>query len=254
MADKLRVALLEDSQLLLKDHFQKIKEHDLAEVRIKSTNAADFLNEFEEKKNYIDALVMDIDLIGESLNGIDIAKQLDFPVLFITGKTRDFIGQIEELRIFNEEPIEFLTKPVSDDKLIRIFEKFEQQIKYTQKSTYLELPFKDTYESKIAQKDIILIRSKAGARNNEKEVVTTKKDEPFEVSKMSMKEFFASGLRKDQFEEIGQSYIINKDYLDKKKIKPGEKIYTIHYEQKNRSKELEIELPRNYLNQLKKSL
>ncbi len=253
MADKLRVALLEDSQLLLKDHVQKIKKHDLAEVRIKSTNAEDFLNKFEEKKNYIDALVLDIDLIGESLNGIDIAKQLDLPVLFITGKTRDFIGQIEELRIYNEEPIEFLTKPVSDDKLIRIFEKFEQQIKYTQKSTYLELPFKDTYTHKIEQKNIVLIRSKEGAENNEKEVITTKDDKPLEVSNKSMKEFFTSGLSKDQFEKVSQSFIINKDYLDIKKIQPGDKFYTIHYEQNNHSKELEIELTRKYLNQIKKS-
>lgn len=253
MSGKLKVAVLEDSELLLDELIYKIKHYDLADVCVYATNSSDFLEGFDQKKTIIEALVLDIDLTGDSMNGIDIAHHLKLPVLFITGKTREYIDRIEDLKIFNEEPIEFLTKPGSDEKLIKVFQKFHRQIKTSNKSKYLELNFKDSLFKRIQQDEIILIRRKKGSVSNNKEIFLKSHSEPLEVSKIAMNKFFELGLSQDKFLKTHQSYIVNKDYLNVHQIKSGQHYYTIEFEQKDKSKTMKIDLSREFLEELKKS-
>lgn len=124
---QLNIAILEDNQFILKDLTDTINELKLANIKVKARNTTGFLEKLNEAST-IDALVLDIDIDGDSMNGIDVANHLKLPTLFISGKTKNYLNEIEDLRLFHDQPVEFLTKPIREDKLKLVFEKFEKMI------------------------------------------------------------------------------------------------------------------------------
>jgi DNA-binding LytR/AlgR family response regulator len=223
----LHVAVLEDSPILLKELVAKIDELKLAKVIFKSQNSIDFINKMDENKNDIQALILDIDLSGDSMNGIDISNRYDLPVLFITGKTRDYIERIEESKLSKKHPVEFLTKPSSDERLMTIFEKFKTQIEAFKTKDNIELKFVNGFREVVAQSDIILIESDPNSTTNDKLVYLKSSEYPKKVSKVSLDYFFDKGLSKDKFTKTHQSFLINNDYFND--YKKGEDSYSFSF-------------------------
>lgn len=161
MSKGLKLALLEDSVVLLKDLQSHIEENRLGSVVFSSTNSEDFLEKMKSQSSKIDALILDIDLAGDSMSGIDVANcARDKPILFITGKTRDYIDQIETLKFKKDVPVEFMTKPLDVEKLINLFGKFEKSVKAFRKHETLNIKFLDYFQrDPLMQDDIVYIRS-----------------------------------------------------------------------------------------------
>lgn len=124
---KLNIAILEDNQFILKDLIGYIEDLKLANIKVKAQNTTSFLEKLQETSG-VDAVVLDIDINGDSMNGIDVANHLNLPTLFISGKTKEHFNEIEELILFHEQPVAFLSKPLKEDKLKKVFEKFERLI------------------------------------------------------------------------------------------------------------------------------
>jgi DNA-binding LytR/AlgR family response regulator len=125
--EQLNIAILEDNPILLKDLICYIEDLKLANIKVKAQKATDFIEKTKALSG-VDAVVLDIDINGDSMNGIDVANHLNLPTLFISGKTKNYLNEIEDLRLFHEQPVEFLTKPIREDKLKLVFEKFERLI------------------------------------------------------------------------------------------------------------------------------
>lgn len=225
--EMLNVAVLEDNPILLKELVAKINELKLAKVIFKSQYSADFIENLDQNINNIDALLLDIDLSGDSMSGIDIANQYDLPVLFITGKTREYIERIEESKLSSKHPIDFLTKPSSDDKLTTIFEKFRTQIQAYKNNYIIELKFVNDFRKSIPQDDIILIESVPGSNSNDKLVYLKSSEEPKKMSKLSLENFFDKGLSKEKFTKTHQSFLINNEYF--KEYKKGDAEYKFSF-------------------------
>ena len=119
---KLKVAILEDDTRLLLDLVFMVEELGLADIVAKSQNSSDFITLVETQKPEV--LLLDIDLLGDTMSGIDVCNRLNLPTLFISGKTKENLEKIEDLKIYNKYPIDFLTKPVREEKLKLVFEKF----------------------------------------------------------------------------------------------------------------------------------
>lgn len=226
-SDMLNVAVLEDNPILLKELDAQINELKLAKVIFKSQYSDDFIQKMDQYKNEIDALILDIDLSGDSMSGIDVANQYDLPVLFITGKTREYIERIEESKLSSKYPIDFLTKPSSEDKLTTIFEKFSTQIQAYKNNYIIELKFVNNFRKSIPQDDIILIESVSGSNSNDKLVYLKSSEEPKKVSKLSLENFFDKGLSKEKFTKTHQSFLINNDYFND--YKKGESSYKFSF-------------------------
>jgi DNA-binding LytR/AlgR family response regulator len=123
---KLKVAILEDDIRLLLDLAYMVKDLNLADIVVKSKSSDDFINQVELQKP--DVLFLDIDLNGDSMNGVDVCNRLNLPTLFISGKTKEYLHEIEEIKIYNNHPIDFLLKPVREEKLKLVFGKFLKMI------------------------------------------------------------------------------------------------------------------------------
>jgi DNA-binding LytR/AlgR family response regulator len=250
METKLNIAILEDSAILLKELVRSIQDLKLAEVRVKANNSEDFINKIESYSGHIDALILDIDLAGDSMNGIDIANYFQKPVLFITGKTREYIDRIEELKIFKDTPVEFLTKTGNDEKLLIVFQKFEKQIRDNCKEEFISLKFINGFNTSVKQSDIVLIESNPDSTSNNKLVYLITSEEPREISKTSIKELFERGLSREKFVKTSQSCLINEAYLGS--IEKDQSTYTFSYEGQGFKRNQRIEISRDYRESIRK--
>lgn len=247
---KLKVAILEDDPRLLLDLEYMVEELGLADIVAKSQNSSDFITLVETKKP--EALFLDIDLLGDTMSGIDVCNRLNLPTLFISGKTKENLEKIEDLKIYNKHPIDFLSKPVREERLKRVFEKFIEQIQYFQKSNFLKVKLRNGITEKIKQSDIIYIESIPNSTSNSKNIFTKNSINPLEISKMGMDDFFEIGLSKENFIKTYQSYIVNKDYLNLTTLKKGDNLAEIKFQIDAKEYTKKISLSREFLQKIRK--
>jgi DNA-binding LytR/AlgR family response regulator len=253
MNQLLKLALLEDSAFLLKDLKNTIEEHHLGEVVLMASNSIDFFRQFEEAVIKPDALILDIDLSGDSMKGTDIANLLDLPVFFITGKTREYVDQIETLRYRKEVPIEFMTKPVATEKLVKLFKRFEKSvIAHKLVPDNLELKVLDGRIGQLKQDKIVFIKSTQNSESNNKEIQLNDDLKTYKVSHTPMKRFFELGLSKEKFIQTSQSYIVNRQYLKTLDITRDKSKYTLPYMVNGVEKTEKIEITDKYWSELNK--
>ena len=198
--------------MLLKSLEEDLAETQLVEVIVRATNSIEFLEKINATK--ADALVLDIDLGGDSMTGLDIATNLKLPVLFVSGKTRDFYQGIEELNINSTIPVEHISKPITLDKLKKILPKFINEINAINRAKYIRLDFSDTKQNRIAIDTIVFIETEtgnSGASNNKRIYFTDRNPETlfnFSLTKMEDK-----GFDKTQFIQIRSSHRVNADKI-----------------------------------------
>jgi len=209
---KLKVAILEDNKQLLKDLKQNLEETGLVEVVAWATNSEEFIEKVKTSK--ADALLLDIDLGGDSMNGLDIAESLKLPVMFVSGKTEKFYQGIADHNLNSECVVQYLTKPITIEKLKKILPKFINEITALSKAQFVHLNFGDTRQNKISIDTIVCIcTDKAnGAESNNKQIFfTDRKPEiliDFSFSKMEEK-----GFSKNKFITIHKSFRVNVDKI-----------------------------------------
>ncbi len=209
---KLKVAILEDSPLLLKSLEEDLIETQFVDVIIRATNSTEFLEKI--KVLNVDALILDIDLSGDSMSGLDIAGILKLPVLFVTGRAINFYQSIEELNINSKMPVEHLSKPITLEKLKKILPKFINEISAINRSEFIRLDFGDNKQNKVPIDTIVFLESetgKSGESNNKRIYFTNRKPETlfnFSFTKMEEKGFFNT-----QFIKIRKSHLVNADKI-----------------------------------------
>lgn len=240
----LKLALLEDSPWLLKDLMNIFDDHKIGAVIIHNTKSSAFIPEVLAKKP--DALVLDIDLNGDSMSGIDVANHLNLPTFFITGHIKNFIEQFETLKLSKEVPVEFMSKPINTEKLINLFQKFEKNIQAFAKIDYLKIRLQDYPYPQVKQADIVFIQSVFNSKSNAKEIQLSTRENTYHVARKSMESFFTDGLNKAHFVQTSQSHIVNRQYLNEAKIKRGDKQVDISYEIKGKTIKKSFEITEEY--------
>jgi len=210
---KLKVAILEDNKELLKDLKLQLEDTNLVEVVAFSTTSKEFLEKI--KNGSPEALILDIDLGRDNLSGIDIANKIKLPVLFVSGKTRDFIQNIEDLNLNLEIIVEHLTKPITLDKLNKILPKFISEIRLKENVKYVYLDFANSKRNKIAIGSIVYLESDVASGKpelNNKQIFFTNRN-PEILNDFSFTKMEEKGLSEKQFIIIHKSYRVNIDQI-----------------------------------------
>lgn len=223
---KIKAAILEDNKELLKDLKINLEQTDLVDVIIYSTSSADFLEKINNTPPEI--LLLDIDLGGDSMSGIDIANKVNLPVLFVSGKTVDFFTTIEELNINKDMPLNHITKPITLDKLNKILPKFIREINNYNNVKYVYLNFPGSKNNKIEIESIVCIETEtgnSGKSGNKKIFFNNRKPET--LIDIDFSDLAKLGISKPKFIETHRSFRVN-----------GNKI--LRYDHENHKIELEI--------------
>lgn len=136
---KLKFGILEDDQRVGNSIKTNLEKTGLVEVVLIETTSKSFLDKINTTE--LDAVCLDIDLDGDSMSGLDVASLVNLPVIFTTGKTKDYISGIEEINFSKPTPVEHITKPITQEKLSKILPKLINEIKANQNSNYVFLDF-----------------------------------------------------------------------------------------------------------------
>lgn len=206
---KLGVAILDDSLELLRMLRDQLKETGMVEVLVTATESSDFIQKVRLTNN-IDLLVLDIELLGDSMSGLDVAKILKMPVLFISGKTRENLTSIEYLPLDDDIVVEHLTKPVPTEKLNKMLPKIAERILQSRMASQVTLKLERGSSLTVPTDAIVYVSSAPGlaGRSNNKLVHFIDR-KPVQLIDISFKDIESLGLVKHQFIVIGQSYRVN---------------------------------------------
>lgn len=208
----LKVAILEDSEVLLKDLKEMLEDTGLVEVVAYATSSGEFMDKVE--RTHPEALFLDIDLGGDSMNGLDLANRLKLPVIFVSGHTQTFNNRIEELNINLPIPVHQITKPITAEKLNKILNKFILDINAYNRTRYVHLDFEESKKNRISIDRIVYLETEtgiSGTSNNKKIYFSDRKPEKlfnFSFNKMEEMGFDAS-----IFITIHKSYRVNVDRI-----------------------------------------
>jgi len=206
---KLKAALLEDNRTLLQDLKMELEDTGLVQVVAWATGSEDFLEKVRTAQP--DILLLDIELNGDGMTGLDVARKLRLPVLFVSGTIRDNYEGVATLDAeLRDVPVKYITKPVTSDKLNAILPKFIQQVRAMAKPKGITLTFKDEGRRTINVDSIVCLCAEkgTGSSSNNKEIhfIDRKPAVLVDFSFATMEE---KGLLNTQFLTIHKSYRVN---------------------------------------------
>jgi DNA-binding LytR/AlgR family response regulator len=210
---KLNVAILEDNKELLNDLKRSLEKTELVEVMIWASGSEEFLSKMNQNQkagNSPEAMILDIDLLGDSMNGIDIANKIKLPVLFVSGKVRDFYNDIETLNLSSQDSIEFITKPITVEKLNKMLPKFISEIESKKKTEYVYLHIGENKKEKIDLDTIVCICADKndGSKSLNKQIFFTDRKKEI-LNDFSFQDLEDKGLTKPKFIFTHKSFKVN---------------------------------------------
>jgi CheY-like chemotaxis protein len=208
---KLRVAVLEDDAEVLGQLDRWLKSIENVEVVTATDNVIEFKKRVRTKAP--DALLLDIEIGGDRYAGLDMAREFDLPVLFISGKTREDLLDIERIqRLRDHLPVEHLTKPYDEIDLRRAVNKLVRLIDATRDPTTVALRLPTRERLQVRLEEIVSIESpeEDGAGHNDRIIYFTDR-RPVIVPKLSMTDaaLEAEGFPKGALLRISKFSLVN---------------------------------------------
>jgi DNA-binding response OmpR family regulator len=206
---KLKAALLEDSKTLLLDLKMELEDSGLVELVAWATNSEEFLEKVRSTRP--DILLLDIDLIGDGMSGLDVASKLRLPVLFVSGKMREYYESVDFLSAeLRDVPVDFITKPITADKLERRLPKFIQQVRAMAKPAEVKLMLKGEGPATVALDSVVCLCAEkdSGSSSGNKEIHFMDR-KPAVLVDFSFSTMEEKGFPRDQFLTIHKSYRVN---------------------------------------------
>lgn len=199
----IRVAVLEDDKVFLKEMVDNLRRTGLVEVVVFEQDSANFIE--HALKYQPELLILDIHLKGESINGVHVAQVLKLPVIFFSGARGEYIGPIDDLKKLKDfPPVEELGKVLDADTIKTILEKFIPRVREYQKCQKIKVKPIGCDERLISLKDVSFIVSNKGNHN-----IYFDNERPIIVADKTFEYFKQNGFSEDTFYLYGRSYLLN---------------------------------------------
>lgn len=206
-----RIALLEDNSRQLEKLVKYLSSLPDVEVVLTSQNSDHFLDEVGIAHPEI--LVTDLVLLNNTMNGLDVAQELQLPVMFI-GETKEYIRDIENLKRDAEICVDHITKPFNEEQFVKSFKRFLKEVSFFAAPQYVYLDFNKTKKNKILIDDIVYLCADkmAGSESNNKQVHFINR-QPVNLIDFSFSRMEDKGFMKSQFITIHKSFRVNKKFV-----------------------------------------
>lgn len=205
---KIRVVIVDDTDNDIKLLEELLKPFRNIEVLRKYNNPEMFLND-EQHVDY-DLLLLDVEMHAKS--GLEVAKQVNKPIVFITGRGSAYHDDLADFKLENKNIITTIPKPINKLRVDKLVELLSQSFKPNSHLIF------NTVAGKISIKvdTIELISSQDIERDSksqgEGKIVYRKDQEPIAVNSCTF-EYCLSKLP-DNFIQISKFDIINTDVIN----------------------------------------
>lgn len=203
---KFKVAILEDDPNFLKELVNNLKRTELVDIVAYSDSSVEFIGKV--KKSNPDALLLDIHLAGETSTGVDVAQELQLPVLFLSSHRRNFLDEIDGLKLLGKFPVDQLGKTPDAEKLKTMLTAFIPIVKNYQKTLEVKVKLKPKGQDAayFYLCDVAFVKSLKGTGNHMVFFVNRK---PIETVDSTFEEFRSHGFAEDKFYRFGKPYLLN---------------------------------------------
>lgn len=209
---KLKAALLDDNKEQLLKNQQYLEKIAGISVVTACVTAEAFVKEV--KQSQPDILFLDLNLGDSYMTGMEVAFELQVPVLFASSNTAQYIKEIEKLKRDYDLCVDHITKPFTELEFLKTTERFLKEVAFFAKQEYIHLDFGSSKRNKIVLNSIVFLEaSKAnGAQSNNKTIhfIHKKSENLIDFSFTKMEE---KGLLKSQFITIHKSFRVNKHHI-----------------------------------------
>ena len=208
----LKAALLDDNPEQLHINQRYLEQSGLVQVVTACVSAEAFMQEVKQSRPEV--LFLDLNLGDSYMTGMEVAYELQLPVLFVSSNTPQYIGEMEELKRRHDLCVDHLTKPYTEAEFSKTVQRFITEVHFFANRTFVHLDFGGFKRNKIGINAIVYLAAdkSLGAESNNKQIYfTNRKSErlvDFSFTKMEEK-----GLLKSQFITIHKSFRVNKDHI-----------------------------------------
>jgi hypothetical protein len=203
---KFKVAILEDDPIFLKELIDNLKRTELIDLVAWDTTSIGFIDKVNKARP--DALILDIHLAGDSNTGIGVAQLLQLPVLFLSSHRRNYLEEIDSLKLLGTFPVDQLGKTPDTEKLKTMLTTFIPIVKDYQKTLEVKVKLKPKGRdaSYFYLCDIAFVKSLKGTGNH---IVFFVNRKPIETADSTFEEFRSKGFSEDKFYRFGKPYLLN---------------------------------------------
>ena len=246
---KYNIAVLDDDKDLLKDTLEQLKEFKEIQVVVYDQKSSSFIEKV--KKNQVDFLLLDIELKDDTKSGIEVAKILKLPVLFLSGRTKDYLESIKDLEMFNEIPVDFILKG-SSSHFEKGVKKYILQLEAYLHSTFILIKIKNegTVKVDVSKIAVITTDKNHGAASGNKVIYFVDR-KAAEVADVNFNDLKTKGINSSSFIQIHKSILINRLHVQSFKDR---KFYINHLNFEGNEIKGEYSLPEEITPQLRKEL
>lgn len=207
---RLNVAVLEDDPAILKDLVERLRGSGLVEVVYHARERATFLAGIGTK--HPDALVLDIDLVGDPEGGLSVARELPLPVLFFSGHVGRNLEAIEVLDAQHTRvPVAHLSKTCSDEVFMGRLQKFVEEVWSHHRHRPVTLRPRgkgSTIQVDPATIVAITVDPREGASNNKRVLFTDRR--PVTIADVTLARLGDFGFPEDLFIRISSRCAVNR--------------------------------------------
>jgi DNA-binding LytR/AlgR family response regulator len=205
-----KLAILEDNQELLEDRKRNLQVIENVEVVASADNSVDFLRQVREIKP--DAILVDIDLKNDSMNGLDIAYKLNLPVLFVSSENAKHIKDIENLKLEHELIVDHITKPFTENAFIKTVKRFIKDI-YIHNAAEFKFNEDQTRQGYKYDSIVFLSADKMEGSESNNKMVYFNNQPPKKLIDFSFKKMEDKGFQSHHFLTIHRSFRVNKRHI-----------------------------------------
>lgn len=206
---KLRVAVLEDDVIMLKELIGRLRASGLVDVVAYARDRSKFKEEVDASNP--EALILDIDLVGQPDGGLHVARELALPVLFISGHVGSNLQAIELLDAQRTRlPVAHLSKTSNEEVLCNRLTKFVDEVRALRSQR--RVTFREKGENRlidVSLDSIVAIRVDAGSAGSNNKVVLFSDRKPIRIADVTLSRLEDFGIPKDAFQLISRDCAIN---------------------------------------------
>lgn len=210
---KLRVAVLEDDPKLLKEVIGRLRGSGLVEVVADARDRDQFLSEVNAKAPQ--ALILDIDLVGEPDGGLRVAGELALPVLFISGHVGKNLEAIELLDAKRTRlPVAHLSKTSRDEHFLNRLTKFADEVRAMRSQRRVALRVKGAGTIvEVSLDSIVAIKVDGGGATSNNKIVFFTDRKPVRIADVTLSRLDDFGIPGDAFIPISRDCSVNRSLV-----------------------------------------
>jgi len=200
-----RIAILEDDVLFMREYLAGLQQIPFLKVVHCCTEVNELLSKVAEDP--VDFLLLDIELPGQPMNGIQVAKVLKLPTVFISSNRHYHLENFDALKVSLKIPIDNMGKQFNVEYLHPLLREFCERVDAWKRKRTIRVKPNGEPMRDLDVDAVCWIETKKGTENK---MIFLVSEEPIELAKTTIRQLREMGFSEETFVQCGKSALFSK--------------------------------------------